>query len=79
MTNGLFGGCFGHFNMYHHLKGPAAAAAAARQGSSGSSGESSSGKPDEKADKTAPGPPVTMNPFLMASKMRLPQSKVNRI
>ena len=20
MTNGLFGGCFGHFNMYHHLK-----------------------------------------------------------
>jgi len=19
MTNGLFGGCFGHFNMYHHL------------------------------------------------------------
>jgi len=21
MTNGLFGGCFGHFNMSHHLKG----------------------------------------------------------
>ena len=20
MTNGIFGGCFGHFNMYHHLK-----------------------------------------------------------
>ena len=20
MTNGLFGGCFGHFNMYPHLK-----------------------------------------------------------
>jgi len=20
MTNGLFGGCFGHFNMHHHLK-----------------------------------------------------------
>jgi len=20
MTNGLFWGCFGHFNMYHHLK-----------------------------------------------------------
>ena len=20
MTNGLFGGCFGHFNMYHYLK-----------------------------------------------------------
>ena len=20
MTNGLFGGCFGHFNMSHHIK-----------------------------------------------------------